>query len=380
MSVSSGKRRLKRLALRSLVLLLGVVLGLIVAEVALWSFNLPRIYRPREATGQFAFVRGLGPQEVAYTNAPSTTIRFVYDGNPRQYFGRVDQVDHVTNAAGFRGTTFPIQVDPSGHVTVLEKPEHTARRAFLGDSFTFGEGVWFDDTYPELTARLLAQHYAESDWSFEASNFGVGGYNTAQALAVFQRWVLDIDPDAVVLGYVLNDAEPPIFQLTPAGKPVRRKLAVEDVAGEFAPPANPLFRLRTARLAWQFIDQRRQTRATLAHYRSLYRSTNPDWERNRAALRELATACQERNIPLVVLFFPLLYEINDRYPLSDIHTLIKEELDKTDAEFVDLLPLLKGHKAADLWVHPTDHHPNEKVHAIAARAVTDRLVARKLWE
>ena len=54
----------------------------------------------------------------------------------------------------------------------------------------------------------------------EAANYGVSGYNINQSFHVLQRWTMKTEPDAVILGFVLNDAEPPIFTLNPlTGRP-----------------------------------------------------------------------------------------------------------------------------------------------------------------
>jgi hypothetical protein len=34
---------------------------------------------------------------------------------------------------------------------------------------------------------------------------------------------------------------------------------------------------------------------------------------------------------------------------------------------------LKGKDARNLWVHPTDQHPNETVHRIAAEALVEQI-------
>jgi hypothetical protein len=38
---------------------------------------------------------------------------------------------------------------------------------------------------------------------------------------------------------------------------------------------------------------------------------------------------------------------------------------------LDLAPAFAGMDTESLRVHPTDHHPNGKAHAIAARAIAD---------
>mgnify|MGYP006926384789 CR=1 FL=1 len=42
-------------------------------------------------------------------------------------------------------------------------------------------------------------------------------------------------------------------------------------------------------------------------------------------------------------------------------------------EAVITLAGLEGLDAQELWVHPSDQHPNERVHEIAGRAVSEAL-------
>ena len=83
--------------------------------------------------------------------------------------------------------------------------------------------------------------------------------------------------------------------------------------------------------------------------------------------------CGESGIPCVVVMFPILHELSDRHPLADVHRQVGDAVRDAGAVFVDLLPLLKGRRAAGLWVHPSDQHPNEIVHRIAGAAVAEAL-------
>lgn len=96
-----------------------------------------------------------------------------------------------------------------------DKPSGVFRIAFWGDSFTFGEGVKFEDTCPEKVVRPLNQKHDTRGRLFESYNFGVGGYNTAQELFLLKKIVLETHPDIVILCYTLNDAEPARFQAIP---------------------------------------------------------------------------------------------------------------------------------------------------------------------
>ena len=74
--------------------------------------------------------------------------------------------------------------------------------------------------------------------------------------------------------------------------------------------------------------------------------------------------------------FPELHNLKRGYPFLEIHALVRETCDKLQMPFLDLLDTFRGHDEKSLWVHPTDHHPNEMAHGMAAQAI-ERFVREK---
>ena len=86
--------------------------------------------------------------------------------------------------------------------------------------------------------------------------------------------------------------------------------------------------------------------------------------------------CEENHIHCYGVCFPTIYQLNSNYPFKNIHALIRKEVLAKPSpwiHFVDLYDAFKGEKDADLWVHPTDHHPNEIGHAIAAQVLAESI-------
>ena len=354
--------RSRPIALRMALGVAGLALALGAAEAVLAALDLPRFHEPHSVPMQFAFPREDEAGVLLYTNAPSARIPFVYDGDPRGYFGAGGTVEHPTNAAGFRGPEFQ-----------TEKPPGTLRIAFLGDSFTFGEGVRFKDTYAERTAALLAER---CDSPVESLNFAVGGYNTTLERQLFERRVLGYAPDVVVLGFVLNDAEPALYRRHPSGGIARLDRDADRIEGrEPRPPEGGVYRLRSAQLVWKALSRRKRTDDTVAYYRDLYEEYEEGWQASRRALAEIGELCRARGIPLVVLVFPILVELDGAYPFEDVHARVRRAVEQIGATCVDLLETFRGLDAQALWVHPTDQHPNDEAHGLAARRLSDELIA-----
>jgi hypothetical protein len=91
-------------------------------------------------------------------------------------------------------------------------------------------------------------------------------------------------------------------------------------------------------------------------------------------LRGIAANCDANDVLCCDVLFPILHRLDDRYPFRGIHESLQQEIESTGALFVDLLPELVGKDESELWVHPTDHHPNEIVHKIAARKLAEALI------
>ena len=353
----SSTARARHWMARLLLLAGGTLLGLSLAEVVLSATGQPRFHRARRSAASAEWPAAVVGGRPLYVNAPGG-MRLVYDDDPRGYFGPLHEVDHQTNSLGFRGPEFR-----------KEKPGDTLRLVFLGDSFTFGDGVHDSDTYAEVTSALLRADLSDSALMVESLNLGVGGYNAIDSARMLRFIGLSYAPDVVVLGYVLNDAEPSLLEVDPAsGRIVWGESAANapELAANPLPPDTWPYRLRTARLLWKYFSDRESSRRTVAFYQSLYEDSAVAWDENRRALHEIIELSESKRIPCIVLLFPILHELNDDYPFAGIHAKVAHEVEKAGGTLIDLFPRLKGRKASELWVHPADQHPNEEVHAIAA--------------
>jgi hypothetical protein len=86
----------------------------------------------------------------------------------------------------------------------IKKPDNTFRILIVGDSFTFGSGVYRgEDTYPKILERKL--NNLSISCKFEVLNGGMPGYNTVQEVRFFEKKGLPLDLDEVIMAYVPGD-------------------------------------------------------------------------------------------------------------------------------------------------------------------------------
>jgi lysophospholipase L1-like esterase len=78
-------------------------------------------------------------------------------------------------------------------------------------------------------------------------------------------------------------------------------------------------------------------------------------------------------VPLFVAIFPELVDLDERYPYRAIHEQIARACAELGIGCIDVLPAWLGRDAPDLWVHPSDHHPNEEAHRLAAERILEAI-------
>ena len=229
----------------------------------------------------------------------------------------------------------------------------------LGDSFTFGWGVSGAEAYPARLEALLAAANREA----VVFNAGVPGYNTAQEACLLERLMGEAVPDVVLLGYVVNDAEP---QHTVPAHPdeVHRHVSLwlleraREAVNRLGSAKDPIFRL----------DYNRHS----LDYMAGFRAESPKWRGSRAALGRMARLCRQRKVPLLVFMLPDLDEhFDESYRPATIHAQVRRWCKELGLPFYDLLERLRGedHKRYRLQ----QGHPNARGHEAIATYMAEVL-------
>lgn len=243
-----------------------------------------------------------------------------------------------------------------------KKPPGVHRAVFLGDSFTYGAGVLFDDAYGRRVARGLTEDRGEP---WEAVVLAVPGIATSREAEIARDEAFAYEPDLLFLGYVLNDAE--------ASGAAEQRRADEWRAETSRPDARPAFWRRSAlfSLVADRLRATRENRARIANYLALYEDDQPGYRAVVKGLQDIAALAHEHKVPLIVAVFPLFGNPLDRaYPFESIHRKLAEVCRPLGVLFVDLLPYYRGVDWKLLVVEGgADEHPNEVAHRIAAEAL-----------
>ena len=255
----------------------------------------------------------------------------------------------------------------------LKRKPGVHRALFVGDSFTYGQGVAFDDTFPKRVERLLTESRKEP---WETIVVAVPGIGTGREARLFERDGLPFEPDVMVLGYVLNDGED-----HDAGE-LRR---AEEWRQEEERAKNPPWWTRSALLSfgWGRIEATLQNRRREANYRGLFEGEKPGFTGSKESLVKIGALAKAHHIPWIAAIFPLLGNaLDESYPFVRAHERVAAAAESAGALVLDLLPTYRDKNWRLLVVEgEADEHPNELAHRLAAEAIApavDKLIQSRI--
>ena len=195
---------------------------------------------------------------------------------------------------------FTVSINDSGlrgPEVAVPKPPGTWRALFLGDSVAFGWGVEDEDTFVRRIERDWSARGAGTATQYEAANGGHLLFDTTQEAAFLERTGWRLEPDAVLLVYVVNDVDSSraVYEAAIAAAAAEPGL-VDRATGLLArllPSIADVFR---------FLSARHETaQAPAGGGRSRAEATREGWERSTEALRRIRDACADRGVPFLVL-------------------------------------------------------------------------------
>ncbi len=338
------KRTLRRLAL----LCLSSVLALGVAEAGFRALLVARFERAGAAFDHDFCAIDPGTEHL-YTMQPDTH--------------RVNRVSEEPDAWEWTFTT-----DSAGRRVVIEddaavpRAEGGPRVVALGDSYTFGWGVDDEHTYPAQLERLLRDHDGLAE--VNVINAGTPGFNTMQeASYLTSRWD-ELRPDVVVLGFVMNDAEPP-------------RIAHRDPRERYSEASVWLLEellLRTGRGDGWLTSKAQRRRA----FPLQFAEGSPENALCRRSLGKIADQCAEHSVPLLVFIMPGMMVLpktpDGTYPYHGIHGLVEGWGKELGLLTVNLWARFEGADRNAMQV-PGDGHPSELALGIFAEAMAPHVAA-----
>lgn len=245
-----------------------------------------------------------------------------------------------------------------GNEISYNKAPNVIRILVLGDSYTFGWAVEQHEPYPIILQELLNSRL---NTQYEVINAGIPGCNTFNEYHYLITEGHKFNPDIIILGFVMNDAE---YSLETPQNP---KITYKDNFLWW--PEFVKFRLNVLYFNWTgsywFKDCYRLHNT---NYLDAYEKGNKKGDGVRLHLRKIRDFALDNNITFYVVILPDVSKPFYDYQDAPIHEIIKKWCSLEGIPVLDLFPLFKNTNNVDYMMAPDDH-PNGKAHRIFAQQI-----------
>jgi len=250
----------------------------------------------------------------------------------------------------------------------------------LGDSYTFGAYVDDTETWPAQLEEILKERNPARD--LDVVNAGISGFTIVDELDFLKEHGLDLQPDIVVLAFVLND----LADLTRrVSSREMLKRASEEAASSALGPLkahlrqtaiyNSLFMLKAYIRRASGSDPTVQE-VDIRHLlqREYDATTLGLFEQYKGHLAEMKSLLDQRGIKLVFMIFPYWEQVSQG-ATDEAQRRLLEMASQVGVTSLDLLPTYRKHdpRGRKFFHMPWDHHPSARGYRRAARDLADTL-------
>jgi lysophospholipase L1-like esterase len=240
-----------------------------------------------------------------------------------------------TNSEGLRDKEYSKQTPPG-----------TFRIAVIGDSFTMGEGVEVESTYPTLLEdRFNAEGQPPA---YEFVNFAVAGYSLPQYIATIKHKARAYQPDLILIGFcAANDSKKPNMEAF--NKPYH-----------VPSPGNGFFNF------YLFEHLGNVYKRFYNYLRNRYPGYNADEDYLKEEFRQLAALTSEHHVPVVIAYI-------DNKAASADYAMVEKAAQSFGFVFIDGTRGFGPQVLPEHIIYKTDNHPNGTANRVMADALYSQL-------
>jgi hypothetical protein len=243
-----------------------------------------------------------------------------------------------------------------------EKNDGVYRVLNLGDSVAMGWGVRQEETYGQILAGLLASKFNRK---VEVINGAVPGWNLENELAFREAEGLRYDPDLILLDLTLANDQFGESALMWDRQPSLLKWLRDNT--HFWP-------FMMIQMKWAAAKLKGESRIDLTNPPNQpgkyfpEDANHPRWEHLTDQIRQIGEITKEREIPLIVVIFPIEFQVFDDSFSTLPQTIYSNWTNNSGSLTVDLLPAYRQaceakpggeciledrYLFADVWMHPS---------------------------
>ena len=196
-------------------------------------------------------------------------------------------------------------------------------------------------------------------------NFSIKGWSTRDQIAYLEAQGLAFAPDLVLVAYVLNDAD---------------YAGGLDVWEGFRQQYQHSWLRYSAVLSFAYasIAQRTYVKDYVNDMITRSLSQESKWAASFAELDRGRRLAEDNGARFAVAILPFMYELDTDHAFLSIHRMIAEFCRMKGIPVRDILPAFFGRQYTEMWVHPSDPHPNREAHRVIAKALADFILEEGL--
>ncbi len=287
-------------------------------------------------------------------------LRLVYTPSPVLELGDIRpwedyEYSPKPNPMGFR----------EGSLNEIIFQEEYVRILFLGDSFTFGQGVEKGESlFPDIIERRLnsTDERKGPKTRYHIFNAGWPGGNPKTWYSHLVKLFPIYQPDYVFAIFFLRDGTPLCSSLRCWEE------VIEEIKSKYT--GGFLYRHTSlGRLIGDNLVKKKFSNHFSDQFLKAYLGSGNDkkmWNDQQSFLLMIRDVCKQNGIDFHLILFPLLFNLDSHYQFYGVEDKIIHFAEIAQIPVFSLTPGFIGHADHTLWVSLNDQHPNEKGHRIAA--------------
>jgi len=274
--------------------------------------------------------------------------------------------EYTHNSFGFRDVEHTIQ-----------KPERTFRILGLGDSFTYGAGVAFEETYLRQLERMLNDRAGEHP-RVEIIKAGIGRYFPEPERLLLQHYGVDYEPDLIIVGLLPNDVID-TFSGLDATKVAKNGYLVSKEASEVGLGGGLYIRSHVFRIvlrkymAFVTLEKQQPQPAELYKPNGFHER---EWQKIEEEYEKMIELAGQVGAKIVFVSIP------QRGPWDDTASYPATRLSQWGAEhsvpIIDILPAMKDASENEMLYWEKDGHCNSAGYRVIAETIYSVVIEAEL--
>ena len=239
--------------------------------------------------------------------------------------------------------------------------EGTVRVLFLGDSFTFGQGV--KDGNKRFTDLIEKQLNADSvdGTKYHVYNAGIPGTEPRRWLEYLEELLPVYQPQYLFVVFFMRDGTDVCTSLR------CYEAVIDEIKTKYTHNVfyrhSYLVQYFLNKLVWRDFSKYYTNQIVSGYTGS--EAEKAIWYEQQGYLEAIQNLSLQNNVEVYLVIFPILYNLNNEYPFFTVDEEITDFALNSGLSVFSLTDGFMGYSAQTLWVSPNDQHPNKKGHQIA---------------